>query len=169
MRPLKSEYHQLTAAYIELVPEADLGQAFVNCTQSTLKLFSSLPLQKWTYSYAPGKWTVKELFAHIIDTERIFGYRALCFSRSEKQMLPAFDENSYVENSEAGQRDPGSLLNEYQAVRNATVELFSSFSGSQLSKTGTVPAGTISVKALGYAICGHNLHHLRVMQERYLK
>lgn len=169
MRPQKNEYHEFAAAYIDLVPENDLNQAFVNTTAQSLHLFTQLPMDSWKLSYAPGKWSVKELLVHVMDTERIFAYRALCFSRSERQVLPAFEENDYAKHSDAQNREPFSLLKEYEATRRATVELFNSFSELQLEKTGRVPAGAISVKALGYAICGHNLHHLKVMKEKYLK
>ena len=169
MKPLKEEYFAYVEGYINLVPEDHIMDALRTGKKESLKVFESLDNNTWNYAYAPGKWTLKELFLHCMDTERIFAYRALSYSRGEEQKLPPFDENRYAAMSEAERRTPASLLQEFADLRSSTFSLFSSFSDVQLSRKGVVPAGSVSVRALGFAICGHYLHHQEVMRQRYLK
>lgn len=120
------------------------------------------------YAYAAGKWTIKELLQHLIDTERILAYRALRFARKDNTELAGFDENHFVENSTAKQRTFKDLLAEFYAVRQSTIYLFQSFDEDTLAQKGLANKVEISVLALGFAIIGHQNHHLRIIQERYL-
>lgn len=169
MRPLAGEYYSFVSNYIALVEEDELQPALSRSMALTLEWFEALSPAQWAYTYAPGKWTQKELLQHVLDSERIFAYRALCFARSEKQLLPAFSENDYAAVSDANRRGHHDLLQEYRVVRESTILLFKSFSETQLKQSGQLPAGRISVNALGFAICGHNLHHLSVCRTRYTK
>jgi len=117
--------------------------------------------------YAPGKWTVKDILQHLIDTERIFKYRALRFARNDKTLLPGFDENIYADVSGANNRSLDDLLNEYSFVRQSAIALFSSFHKKMLNSAGVCFDKNISVLSIGFVLAGHPLHHLNVIKERY--
>jgi uncharacterized damage-inducible protein DinB len=133
-----------------------------------IKFVQDIPLDKFDYRYAEGKWTIKDILQHIIDAERIFAYRALRFARNDKTDLPGFEENEYVDEANANNRTIIQLLTELSAVRHATLLLFKTFSDSQLLRMGTANNNAMSVRALGFVIIGHQNHHQRVFQERYL-
>jgi DinB superfamily len=118
--------------------------------------------------YSPGKWTINDILQHLIDAERIFNYRALTFARGDTTHLPGFEENDYAKVSNAGKRALDELLNEFQNVRKSTSDLFNSFGGDILEKSGVCNDKTISVLALGFTIAGHAYHHTKVIKERYL-
>ena len=124
---------------------------------------------KLVYRYAEGKWTIKEIISHLIDTERIFCYRALRFARQDKTPVAGFDENNYVEASNANNRAIEELLEEYASVRAASISLFKSFSDADLLRKGMAGSGEVSVRALGFLIIGHEKHHINVIKERYLQ
>lgn len=169
MRPGKNDYYPYLETYISKVKEDTVLAALDSSLAGSMKILQGIPSDKWNFAYAPGKWTVKELLVHTIDTERVFAYRAMAFARGESQVLPSFDENTYAENSEANTRTPEAILEELKSVRLASISLYRGFSERALQKRGEVPAGSISVNALGFAICGHLAHHLEVLKERYLK
>ena len=125
-------------------------------------------MDKFDYRYAEGKWTIKDIIQHLIDAERIFTYRALRFARNDKTNLSGFDENDYVDEANANDRTVMQLLTEMSAVRHATLLLFKSFTNEQLIRIGTSNNNLLSVRALGYIIIGHQNHHQRVFEERYL-
>jgi hypothetical protein len=117
--------------------------------------------------YAPGKWTVKDILQHCIDTERILAYRALAFARNEKAELPGFDEETYASHTLARERTLDDLLEEFEVVRTATIWLFENFSDQMLFREGVANGRRISVLALGFTIVGHAIHHVRILEERY--
>jgi hypothetical protein len=119
--------------------------------------------------YEPGKWTVKEMIQHLIDAERIFTYRALRYARNDKTVLPGFDENTYVPNSEAGIRNLEDLFIEYNTVRQSTIYMYQSFSNEMLEHEGISFNRDISVLAVGFTIAGHAIHHNNILKERYYK
>lgn len=164
-----SEYSTFNATYIKIVnPSVDLIEGLENEIDSMISLVETLPTEKLEYRYAERKWTIKEIIQHIIDTERIFSYRALRVSRNDKTPLPGFDENEYVDNAEANNRTIQELLTELKLVRKTTVLLFKSFSDEQLNRQGFASGHSISVRALGFMIIGHQQHHFKVFEERYL-
>lgn len=154
--------------YIELVKEEDMFEAFNNNLNKVQALFKDMSDDKGLYAYAEGKWTIKELLLHIIDTERIFNFRALSFARNEKQNLPGFDHDSYVKNSNANSRILNDLLQEFISVRKATITLFKGFSEEMLKKSGKANGNELTVLAIGFLIVGHCEHHLKVLKEKYL-
>jgi uncharacterized damage-inducible protein DinB len=160
-----SFYHK----YISLVLQDDLGSAFAQNQQNLIDLLQSVPGERWDFSYAEGKWTVKELIQHLIDAERIFCYRALCFARKDNAALPGFDENIYAMNSKANQRSKGSLIQEMQVVQQSTAAMFNSFDEEQLQSSGIANNNSIYVSAIGFIITGHALHHKIILEERYLQ
>lgn len=120
------------------------------------------------YKYQEGKWSIKELLLHIIDTERIFSYRALCIARGETNSLPGFDQDEYVANCNASNRTLTSVIEEYRAVRKATAQLFVNFNTSELMSQGIANGNTISVRAIALIILGHETHHIEILENRYL-
>lgn len=154
--------------YIGLVKENDLVQCLSQCRENTLDLFSLIPVEKEAYAYAPGKWTVKQLLSHIIDTERVFAYRALRFSRMDSTELPGYDENLFAANSNTENLMLERLMEEYRAVRRSTLSLFEAMTDPMLDFEGTANKMQTSARALGYMIAGHELHHCRILKERYL-
>lgn len=131
-------------------------------------LFDSVATEKENYRYAEGKWSVKELLQHIIDAERVFAYRALRFARNDSSELSGFDENLYVQTCQADKINLPSLLEEFNWLRKSNISMFESMSEDVLRREGRVDGNSISVRALGLIICGHLLHHLKVLEERYL-
>jgi hypothetical protein len=154
--------------YINQVKEDDLSSALQIQTISFNAFLQSIPESKTGYRYAEGKWSIKEVLQHIIDTERIFAYRALCFSRNEASELPGFDENSYSDNSAADKRQWDDLVEEFAAVRKATELLFSSFNQEQIERNGVASGNPNYVLGIGFIIAGHVEHHQRILKERYL-
>jgi uncharacterized damage-inducible protein DinB len=138
------------------------------CLHDFIKFVQNIPMGKFEYAYSEGKWTIKEIIQHIIDTERILSYRALRFSRKDNTPLAGFNENDYVAFSNAKDRNLQDLLSELSSVRQATLALYKSFSQEQLKGIGTASDQEISVRALGFVIIGHQKHHQKVFQERYL-
>jgi uncharacterized damage-inducible protein DinB len=154
--------------YFELVQETDLMEALKNSGEYSEKFFAAIPLEKENYRYAEGKWTVKEVIGHIIDTERIFGYRAMCFSRKDNTELPGFDEGLYAPNANAGNRSLEDMIEEYRAVRQASISLFKYLTEEMLSFHGKANKMEVNARSIGWMIVGHNMHHCKVIGERYL-
>jgi len=154
--------------YIKKVPENDLITALKNNTSDFNTLISSIPSEKHEYRYAEGKWTLKDLLQHIIDGERIFSYRALCFARMDATPLPGFDENLYAANARAGSRTWNELVEEFNIVRKSTELLFNSFDEQQLDSSGFANNNPNYVLGIGFICAGHCAHHLQVIKERYL-
>lgn len=161
---IPSFYH----TYVNRVQEDDILTALRNSNEKTTSALHSIPAEKWTFRYAEGKWSILEMVQHMIDTERIFAYRALCIARGEKASLPGFDENAYAATSGADYRIKDDLLEEWSVVRNATILLFQSFKEEHLQRKGTANNNPIGVVAIGFIAAGHGLHHLSILQERYL-
>ena len=163
-----NEYSEFNATYINALDDVDLFEELEISLHDFIKFVQNIPMDKFDFRYAEGKWTIKDIIQHIIDAERIFGYRALRISRNDKTPLPRFEENNYVENTNANGRSIQELLTEFSAVRHSNLLLFKSFSEEQLTRLGIASNHTISVRALGFLMIGHLKHHQRVFEERYL-
>lgn len=163
-----NEYSKFNASYIQALENVELFEELEISLHSFIKFVQNIPLDKFDYSYAEGKWTIKEIIQHIIDTERIFAYRALRISRNDKTPLPGFEENDYVANTDAKSRSIQDLLTEFSAVRHSNLLMFKSFSDEQMARIGTASENTISVRAIGFILIGHQKHHQKVFEERYL-
>lgn len=162
------EFGSYYKKYIDLVDTEDINDALEYGTSQMIKLTNNIPPTKYDFAYAPGKWTVKEGLIHLIDTERIFAYRALRFARGDKQELPGFDQDEYVPKSKGHQRSFSAIMKEYKSVRQASISLYKSFDEEMLSQAGTASGNPFSVRALGYIIAGHEIHHRNLLKERYL-
>ena len=154
--------------YTDLVQEQDLQAAFKAQSAVIDQLLPAISEERSTFSYAPGKWTIKELVQHVIDAERIFSYRALCFARKESSPLPSFDENSYAENSRANNRSWQQLAEEFLTVRSSTLLLYSSFDDEMMTSAGTAGTNILTPAQLGFITIGHFTHHHNILSERYL-
>lgn len=163
-----SEYSDFNATYIKAAGNVEMIEELEICLHDFIRFVQNIPMDKFNYRYAEGKWTIKDIIQHIIDTERIFAYRALRISRNDKTPLPGFEENDFVENTNANDRNIQDLLAEFSAVRHSNLFLFKSFSEEQLKRIGTASNASISVRAIGFIIIGHQKHHQKVFQERYL-
>ena len=167
-RPDVSAVPQYFHNYINQVEGNDFVDAMKKQTPVFVGFLEKIPGPKRDYSYGEGKWTIKELLLHIIDAERVFAYRALCFARKEKASLPSFDENDYAKNSKAENRDWDDLVDEFKAVRLSSEIMFGSFDNDQLMSVGIANKNPISVNAIGFVMIGHINHHIKIIKERYL-
>jgi hypothetical protein len=155
--------------YLEKAGSDNLHESLSFSLKQFRKKMKKVPRKKWKYAYAPGKWTLKQMLQHIIDTERVFVSRALWFSRNDSTPLPGFDENHWAKEAPAVDRSPKDMLDEFLALRNATVHFFASMSSDALLREGVANGNTFSVAAMGFLCAGHLMHHLEVMERLYLK
>lgn len=167
-RPEINEYAKWYADYINQTSGNDFLEALQSADEELNNLLGNLSDERAEKAYAQGKWTIKDLLQHLIDSEWIFAYRALRFARMDTTDLPGFDHDAYVEPARANQRKMTDLLADQRNLRQATTTLFSSFSEEALLRTGTANGNNVSVRALGWIIAGHQLHHLKIIKERYL-
>jgi hypothetical protein len=165
-----NEYALFYEPYIEALVsnEKNILENLKETHLEAIALLKDLPETKQHYRYAEGKWTIKELIQHFIDAERVLSYRALRFARRDATNLPGYEEDDYVKNSNGDTRDYNDLLEEFSAVRNATILLFNSFTHESLQRIGSANGSIISVRALGFIISGHLQHHLTIIKDRYL-
>lgn len=167
-KPSPSTYYGYFKRYIDQVPEEDLTTAFKNQTAVIESFLNDISEEKSNFAYAEGKWTIKELLQHVIDTERIFNYRALCFARGESQQLPGFDEDEYAGRSLANKRNWFDLVKEFLIVRAGTELLYASFDKTVLENAGLANNNPVTVVSLGFTTIGHFYHHRKILEERYL-
>ncbi len=167
-RPELSRVPEWYHRYVNAVEESDLHEAIRNQTASFTRFLETLPVNKRDYRYAADKWTIKEMLQHIIDGERVFAYRSLCFARKDATPLPGFDENEYAANAKADSRDWNELVEEFKSVRRSTEFLFASFDNEQLESAGVASGKPVYVLGIGFVIVGHINHHVKVIEERYL-
>lgn len=170
-KPDKSEYPEYAEMYMELLPDDGLILKHLADNFERAKDFIyGLPPEKLLYKPAPNKWTIKEILVHIIDDERIYAYRALCFARNEKQSLPGFEQDEYAFESKANERDLDSIFEEYEAVRRSTIALFNGLPEVSLTRmgVGSTSYHAATVRALAYHIAGHEQRHINLIKEKYL-
>jgi uncharacterized damage-inducible protein DinB len=153
---------------VKLVPDGPIVETLRSQIAETTGLLRALPEAKGDHRYEPGKWSVKEVVGHLIDGERVFSYRALRFARQDETPLPGFEQDLFVSAASFDRRTLGSLLEEFGAVREATVHLFRHLDEEALSRSGIASENRMSVRALAWVIAGHERHHRGVLQERYL-
>jgi len=166
-RPLDHESVEYYKTYIRKVEGNNFIQALKQSLAKYLSVLQTLTKEQWNFRYAPDKWTVKEVLIHVMDTERIFAYRALRIARNDRTPLPGFEQNDYIPVADAENRSVSSLLEEYELLRRSTVSLFQNMSDTMLDRIGTASGGSFSVLALGFMIAGHEIHHWEVLQTKY--
>ena len=167
-RPGSDEYAPYYEKYTSLVPEGDVVETLRRQAAETLALLRSVDEEQAGSRYEPGKWSVKEVVGHVIDTERIFAYRALRFARGDRTELPGFEQDGYIENAEFDRRTLRDLAEEFEHVRGATLKLFGSLSPEAWLRRGTASGNQVSVRALAYIAAGHEAHHVNILRTRYL-
>ena len=167
-RPDAHESHDYYKLYISQVTGNDFIGTLNEAMTETVEFLRSLEPAKWDYRYEEGKWSIKEVLLHVIDTERIFAYRALRIARNDMTPIEGFEQDDYIPFVDAGNRDADSILQEYMAVRMATLELMKYFNDEMLDRIGTASGRPFSPRAIGFIIAGHENHHLRVIRKRYL-
>ena len=156
-------------SYIDLVCENDVLFTLDEQMNFTYAFLLTIDEKKANYAYAAGKWTIKEIVGHLIDSERVFAYRATRFARKDKTDLPGFEENDYVANANFASRSLADLAEELLLLRKSNMHLFNSFTDEMMSRTGTANGGEISVEAILYITAGHQKHHIKIINDRYLK
>jgi uncharacterized damage-inducible protein DinB len=167
-KPESSEYAAYYGTYISKIESNDLLTELKENVLAFSDFIKKLPEEKLDYRYDEGKWTIKEIIVHLTDAERIFAYRALRFARKDKTSLAGFEENDYVQESNASNQSVKQLLEEFNAVRQASISLYKSFTAEMYLRTGAANGNEISVRALGFIIVGHVIHHQQTIVERYL-
>lgn len=168
-RPASDEYAPYYEKYVSLVAAGDIVETLERQSADTLALLRSVPEDRAGSSYEPGKWSVKELVGHVIDTERVFSHRALRFGRGDQTPLPGYEQDDYVRAANFDARTLSSIAEEFERVRAATVALLRSFDEEAWSRRGTANDNEVSVRALAHILAGHELHHINILRERYLK
>ena len=169
-RPDKSEFEAAYLSYyIDLVQGGDVLKVLETQQTSTAKFIRLLTEEQGNHRYAPEKWSLKEVFGHVIDTERIFIYRLLCIARGEKQSLPGYEQNDYAAVSGYNNRNMSDIAEEYDAVRAATLTLIKHLSEDVMSNKGMANGKTITPRAIAFATAGHELHHINVIKTKYLQ
>lgn len=164
-----TEYPVFYQTYIDVLPaEGTIVELLESSLESFEELLYGLSENKHDYRYATNKWTISDVVQHLIDAERVFVYRVLRFSRGDTTDLSGFDENDYADRYQEITTDFRSLCDEFCLLRRSTIAMFSNLNAMHLDRVGTVDSKSISVRALGYISSGHVLHHLRVIEERYL-
>jgi len=165
-RPQAGEYGTYYQLYIDKVPGDDIMKVLSDDTY--MQQIDAIPEDKWLHRYAEGKWSIKEVVLHLIDTERVFAYRALRVGRMDNTPLPGFDQDAFVPHSNADNRSKSSLMEEYRSVRKATVHLLESLGDEELAYIGRASDHPITPLALAYLVAGHQIHHIQLFNERYL-
>lgn len=165
-RPEANEYAEYYGKYVSLV-DGDVLPILESQSSELRAMFGELPEEKGTYAYAPGKWTLKEVLSHIIDGERFFAYRMLRISRGDKTPIEGFEQDDYIENSNANNRTFAELLDEFDLQRRSNMLFVRNLSDEATKRLGTASGYTVSVRALVYIMAGHVTHHVAILKERY--
>ena len=167
-RPDSSEYASYYESYVSQVPEGDILAVMRSESERMAELLSALSPEQADHRYEEGKWSIKEVVGHIIDTERMFGYRAHCFAREDPAQLPGFEQDDYARSSNAGSRFMEELVDELRAVRQSNLAFFHGLDDAMWSRRGMGSGCEFTVRALAYIIVGHEIHHRSMIEERYL-
>jgi len=163
-----TDFEKYIQRYLQLIPSENWIQEMKNSANKTLEIYSTLSEDQANFAYAEGKWNLKMLLEHLTDTEKIFGYRALRFARNDKTALTGFDEQLFAQNGIAAQLKVSEIMEEFQINRLSSLVFFSKLPQEKLQQTGIANGNEISVETIGKLIVGHNIHHLNVIEERYL-
>ena len=166
-RPDPGEHGEYFGRYIGMVPDGDIVETLAREGAHAVGLFGGLTHEQSSATYAPGKWSVRQVVAHVSDAERVFTYRALRFARADPTPLPSFDQEAWEPFTYAAEREWSDVVDEFRALRAATVHLFRSFPPEAWIRSGVASGHVVSVRALAWIAAGHALHHQRILRERY--
>ncbi len=167
-RPKLNDYAPYYGTYISKVNGENVLQVLEDQLEETQAFLTSISEDQGNYSYQTGKWSIKEVIGHIIDTERVMAYRALSIARGEKKELPGFDQDEFVINANFNNRSVANLAYELMFLRESNLVLFKSFDKDDFSKRGVASGNEVTVEALLYIIAGHEIHHINFLKENYL-
>ncbi|WP_312471944.1 DinB family protein [Neobacillus sp.] len=167
-RPQTSEYPEYYVPYVNLVPEGDLLSVLNENLAETVALFEGISVGDGNFRYAPGKWSIKEVLGHMADTERIMSYRLLRIGRGDQTPLAGFNENDYIAEAGLNNLSIKNILDDFASVRNATITLIQNMSEKAWAKVGFANNTEVTPRAIAYIIAGHAIHHLNILNERYL-
>ena len=167
-RPNKDEYNPYYETYISKVPNGNILDLLAGQIETVKKITGNISEEKGLHKYAPGKWTIKQLLGHINDTERVFSYRALRFSRNDKTLLPGFEQDDFVNESNSDNIKVSDLVEEFIKIRESNLVMFKNFTEEMWKRRGVASNNPISVRALPYIMFGHVEHHLNILKEKYL-
>lgn len=168
-KPTSTEYNPAYQKYFDLVPGGDYLELLQQNGDATAQFFASIPSDKHDYRYAEGKWTIKEVFMHIVDTERVFAYRALAAARGDETPVYRMDEELYTRNVNVTKRTMADLVSEFKTVRKGSEYLFENVSDEASLRSCKIVTHPMSVRAIGYFLIGHVQHHVGIVRHRYLK
>ena len=166
-RPGPGEYAPFYAGYVSLVPEPDALAVLTAQPSELLALAARVPAEREQHRYAPGKWSVREVFGHLTDGERVFGYRAFCISRGDQSALPGFDEQSYIAGSDYDGVPLAQLASDFAALRQSNLSVLRRLPADAWARGGTANGTPVTVRALAFIMAGHVRHHLGVLRDRY--
>jgi uncharacterized damage-inducible protein DinB len=166
-KPGAEEHAPYYGKYIDLVPPGDVIGILRTQIEGTLAALGSVSESRSLHRYADGKWSVREVVGHMIDTERIFGYRALRFARNDRTPLPGFEQDDYIPAAQFDHRPWEGLVRELEAVRRSTLCFFEGLDEAAWMRRGPANGQEVSVRALAYIIAGHELHHMSILRQRY--
>jgi len=167
-RPDKTEYADYYHKYVQNVPEGNITDILEDQLNSAVEFLSNISEDKSLYRYEPDKWSIREVLGHIVDSERVFAYRALRFSRGDQKSLQSFDENFYINHSNYNSISLKNLIEEFFHLRKSTIALFNGMKNEMWLNKGNASGYDVTVRGLAYIIAGHTEHHLRIIKERYL-
>ncbi|MGK0388327.1 MAG: putative damage-inducible protein DinB [Maribacter sp.] len=162
------EFHSYYSTYINLVPEVEMVQALEKGLDNVIQFLERIPSEKFEYRYQENKWTIKEIIQHIIDTERIFSYRALRIAREDMTPLAGYEQNDYVPPSKANRLSLDALISDYKSVRSATISLYKSLDSKMLENIGNANGNAMSARVVFCILAGHEIHHCNIIRDRYL-
>jgi uncharacterized damage-inducible protein DinB len=168
-KPEETEYLPYYGKYVSLVPDGDVLATLGKQIDETLGLLRGIPEAQAGFRYAPGKWSIRELVGHMIDTERIFAYRALRFARNDRTPVPGYEQDDYIREGSFDDYPLGDLAAEFESVRQASLFLFKHLNEEAWMRRGVANESEVSVRALAYIIAGHELHHREILRSKYLQ
>jgi len=168
IRPQKGDFADYFDIYVSKVPDGPIYETLKNTSPASYDFLAAIPEEKWTYRYAPGKWSIKEMIIHLGDAERVFANRMLRIARNDQTPLPGFDHNTYIEHYQTEKRSVDSIIEEYKSIRAATLSLLAHLDDEALGRKGTASGFPVTALALGFIIAGHEAHHFKILKERYL-
>lgn len=169
VRPDAGEYHEYYGMYTQQVPDGDVLDTLARELEDTLALLRSLTDERARHRYAPDKWSIKEVVGHVVDTERIFATRALACARSDPEAYPSFEQEGYVASADLDARPVASLAGEFEHLRRANLLLFRSWSAEHAMRRGVASGREFTARSIPFILAGHEIHHKRVVRERYLQ
>ena len=167
-RPGADDHAPYYGVYVRQVPDGDVLETLARQVGSTVALLTPLDETQAAYRYAPGKWSVKEVLGHVIDVERVFAQRALHFARNDAAPLPSMEQDGWVKTGYFDRRTLASLLEEFSAVRQASLAMFHGFDSEAWVNSGSASGVGFTAGSIPYIIAGHELHHRKVLEARYL-